>query len=69
MQRRKLDELDLNLEVCIFLQIRPPEVGILPDIPGAAQLSDPHKVDSYQSALHQALVVQILAAYACYIFG
>lgn len=50
-------------------EIRPPESGILPDIPGSGLLVDVIAEKSNQYVVQYALIIQIFAAYLCYIFG
>lgn len=50
-------------------EIRAPESGILPDIPGSGLLVDVIPERSNQYAVQYALLIQIMAAYICYIFG
>lgn len=50
-------------------EIRAPESGVLPDIPGSGLLVDVIPERSNQYAVQYALFIQIMAAYICYIFG
>jgi len=49
-------------------EIRAPEI-IVPDIPGSGLLVDVIPEYSNQYAVQYALLIQIFAAYICYIFG